>query len=322
MLIFVICISFALDLIIGDPHKLPHPVRGIGKLIEIGENLLRRTPFNEKTAGVLLVLSIVFTVFMLAHFIIWVSSTLSPSLSVIASIILIFFSISAKQLCIEGIKVYLYLETNQIENARNQLKNLVGRDTHNLTNPEIIRATIESLAENLTDGIIAPLFYSFIGGAPLAVTYRAINTLDSMVGYKDKKYKNFGWASAKLDDIINFIPARISSLCICLSSFLLKRDLKHTIRIFIRDRRNHPSPNSGYTQSAMAGALGVRLGGKSYYNSKVVIKPYIGDSTRNIISSDIKTSVKLIYLSSFIFLFLGCLFYYIFSVFLKSFISV
>lgn len=290
----LLILAFILDLCIGDPAWLPHPVRAMGWAIGKTENFLRyvlqitgqRSHIAERIAGSLLVLLMVSSTFGLFYFINLVFYTLHFSLLtsfalLLAMVYLTSTTIATKELIDSARDIIGALEDRDIENARKNLSHIVGRDTNSLNEKAVIRATIESLAENASDGIIAPLFYFVIGGLPLAMTYKAINTMDSMVGYKSEKYKNFGWAAARLDDIANYIPARITGILIVISSAFTSRSLS-TVRCSLKtmsgDGRNHPSPNSGMPEAAIAGALGVRLGGPSTYNGILVEKPCIGEN--------------------------------------------
>ncbi len=279
--------AFLLDLAIGDPRWLPHPVRAIGRGISGMEGLLRKVfgHTREKTAGVFLVISIVspviFIVFLLQKALLWSSENLSAPLSMVLLIYLISSTLALRELRDSAKLVIESVRGNALEAARENLGMIVGRDTVSLTRKEVLRATIETLAENLSDGVIAPLFYLVIGGLPLAMAYKAVNTLDSMVGYKNERYVRFGWASAKLDDVANYIPARIAGIIIVITSFFVLgsfRTLKRSLRTMLRDGGNHTSPNSGIPEAAMAGALGVRLGGPSSYGGILIEKPSIGSS--------------------------------------------
>lgn len=214
--------------------------------------------------------------------------------------ILIYFCISSKALVVEGYKVVKFLLINDLDGARKQLSFIVGRDTASLSKEGIIRAVVETIAENMADGVIAPLFYAMIFGAPLAFAYKAVNTLDSMFGYKNDEYIEFGYFPAKLDDIFNFIPARITGMLIILASAFLGYDYKNSFKIYRRDRHNHTSPNSAHPEAAIAGALGVQLGGANYYFGKLVSKPTIGDKIKEIDINDVKKTAKVLYLSFFI----------------------
>jgi adenosylcobinamide-phosphate synthase len=301
----VLTLAYILDLAIGDPQWLPHPVRVMGWGIEKVENFLKRkiqsteqraqsTETREKLAGVLLVTIIVGLTYWIFYFInILLISHFSFLISYLSLLLLVYLTstiFATSELIKSAQKVIAALKADHIDNARKNLTFIVGRDTAQLNRKDILKATIETLAENTSDGIIAPLFYFVIGGLPLAMTYKAVNTLDSMVGYKNERYRNFGWAAAKLDDIANYMPARITGVLIVISTFLItilknpvhaSRITLHALRIMLRDGRNHLSPNSGIPEAAMAGALRVRLGGPSFYEGILVEKPYIGEECQN-----------------------------------------
>ncbi len=302
MNIVSIYIGYILDLIIGDPYSFPHPVRYIGKLINIVENRIRKifkTNKQLKVAGFLLWIITVGITYTVTYFIVKLASFIPVGFLIVNSI-LIYTTLATKCLKDEALKIYSVLKTGDIKNSRVQLSYIVGRDTSDLDKEEIIRATVETVAENTVDAIIAPMFYAFIGGAPLAMAYKAINTLDSTVGYKNDKYEYLGFASAKIDDIANYIPARISFLLITIGSFLLGYDYKEAFRIAIRDRKNHKSPNCAYPEGAVAGALGIQLGGTNIYFGKAVYKPTIGDRKRDIEIEDIVNTNKIMYATSII----------------------
>ena len=302
MNIVSIYIAYILDLIIGDPYSFPHPVRYIGKLINIVENRISKTFKTNKqlkVAGFLLWIITVGITYTVTYFIVKLASFIPVGFLIVNSI-LIYTTLATKCLKDEALKIYSVLKTGDIKNSRVQLSYIVGRDTSDLNKEEIIRATVETVAENTVDAIIAPMFYAFIGGAPLAMAYKAINTLDSTVGYKNDKYEYLGFASAKIDDIANYIPARISFLLITIGSFLLGYDYKEAFRIAIRDRKNHKSPNCAYPEGAVAGALGIQLGGTNIYFGKAVYKPTIGDRKRDIEIEDIVNTNKIMYATSII----------------------
>ncbi len=240
---------------------------------------------------------------------------------VVLASIMIYFCISTKALKVEGLKVVKYIIKDDIEGARKQLSYIVGRDTENLSEKEIIRATVETVAENTVDGLIAPLFYAFVGAcinvggislaAPLAMTYKAINTLDSSVGYKNEKYLHIGFASAKIDDIANYIPSRISVILFTIGNLFLRNDYKNCFKISIRDRKNHKSPNCAFSEGAVAGALGIQLGGTNIYFGETVYKPTIGDKTREIEVQDISRTNKILYATSLTSMLVFTLFYVI-----------
>lgn len=286
-----------LDYAIGDPHWLPHPVRLIGAAITGGESLLRtlaRTPAAERLAGAVLTVVVVASTYaltaLLQHSLIVMSAGFAPLsiptvLAFGALILLAATTLALRGLCDSATLVIRDLENDNLGKARCDLSMIVGRDTRELSESSCAKATIETVAENLSDGVIAPLFWFAIGGLPLAMAYKAVNTLDSMIGYRNERYWHFGWAAARLDDIANLIPARLAGGLIVLSAFFSgTASAKNAWRIMWRDGQNHLSPNSGVPEAAMAGALGVRLGGTSSYGGTAVEKPSIGDAA-NIITA-------------------------------------
>lgn len=304
-----IVIAFLIDCILGDPYNFPHPVRFIGKYIKLFENKVfnkTRTKIELKYFyGVLLTISTVGLTFILTVLILQIAKSINIYLFYILNIIILWTTIAPKCLAQEGYKVYKPLKDDNIELARNRISFLVSRDTENLSKSQICRATVETILENISDGVIAPLFYAFIGGAPLAMAYKAVNTLDSMVGYRNDKYENFGFFSAKLDDCLNFIPSRLSGILIIISAFCLKYDYRNALKIFIRDRKKHESPNSAHPESAGAGALDIQLGGATSYFGEIHNKPYIGDNIKQIMPNDILKSIKLLYISTIILILIG-----------------
>lgn len=295
-------IGYTLDLIIGDPYSFPHPVRYIGKLISCVEKLIRKITSSDKglkIAGFFLWFITVGVTFGITYFVVNLFRFNKIAFIAVNSI-LIYTTLATKCLKDEAVKIYKVLKTGDIEKSRIQLSYIVGRDTTSLNEKEIVRATVETVAENTVDGIIAPLFYGFIGGAPLAMAYKAINTLDSTVGYKNDKYYYLGYASAKIDDIANYIPARIGLLFLALGSLFVGFDFKNSLKIGFRDRKNHKSPNCAYSEGAVAGALGIQLGGTNIYFGKEVYKPTIGDKSREIETEDIQRTNKIMYSASII----------------------
>lgn len=329
----VLMLAFLLDMAIGDPRWLPHPVRIIGKAISKTESFLRR-PLKDKykiddsrfltdrLKGIFLVILIVGSTFFITWLIIYALLKIknilafSPQPSFLlhysAYALIIYLTattIATKELIKSSRIVIKDVKNNNIVSAKNNLSMIVGRDTKELSEKGILKATIETLSENLSDGVIAPLFYLAIGGLPLAMAYKAINTLDSMVGYRNDRYREFGWASARLDDIANYIPARISGLLIVISIFLITifkspssalLFTHNALRTMISDGRKHLSPNAGIPEAAMAGALGVRLGGPSTYGGILVDKPYIGEGKREDYLSASHEAIRIIKLSSII----------------------
>lgn len=300
MNILSIYIGYILDLIIGDPYSFPHPVRFIGKLIKYIEKVIRKIARSDrglKIGGFALWFITVGVTYLVTYVTIKIFSFNKLAFMIVNSFI-IYTTLATKCLKDEAVKIYGVLKTGDIEKSRIQLSYIVGRDTTNLSEKEIIRATVETVAENTVDGIIAPMFYAFIGGAPLAMAYKAINTLDSTVGYKNEKYKDLGFASAKIDDIANYVPARISVILMSIASLILRYDYKNCAKIAIRDRKNHKSPNCAYSEGAVAGALGIQLGGTNIYFGKAVYKPTIGDKKREIEKDDIVKTNRIMYVSS------------------------
>ena len=305
--------GYILDLVIGDPYSFPHPVRFIGKLINFVEKQIRKIIKSDKglkIAGFILwfvvvgvTLGITFIVIQLFKF--------NKIAYFLVNSILIYTTLATKCLKDESVKIYKVLKTGDIEKSRIQLSYIVGRDTTNLNEKEIVRATVETVAENTVDGIIAPLFYGFIGGAPLAMAYKAINTLDSTVGYKNDKYYYLGYASAKIDDIANYIPARLGVILLSLGSLFARFNFKDALKIGIRDRKNHKSPNCAFSEGAVAGALGIQLGGTNVYFGKEVYKPTIGDKKREIEIEDIVRTNKIMYSSSIISIIIFTAIYYL-----------
>ena len=295
-----IAIAFVLDIMIGDPRWLPHPIRIIGRCIEYLEKVLRSIFASERMAGIFLTGIIVLGSYLITLKIISIFYGLGTVWGIAVSIIIIFYSLSIRDLLNETGGVLKALKSGNLPKARSNLSRIVGRDTHNLSEKQVATGCIETSAESSVDGIIAPLFYAFIGGPALAMAYKSINTLDSMVGYKNKKYNNFGWASAKLDDVANFIPARIAAIILPISSFICGADFSNSIRIVKRDGQKHPSPNSGIPEAAIAGALNIRLGGPNVYNGIPSDKPFIGDPINNIDFDDISNTTKIVMVSAII----------------------
>ncbi|MCX8030153.1 MAG: adenosylcobinamide-phosphate synthase CbiB [Thermodesulfovibrionales bacterium] len=316
----ILMIAFILDSVIGDPRWLPHPVRAFGKTIIFFERGLRRfckTPFAEKSAGIFLVLSIVVPTFFFTYFFLDFARSITSGLLISLTSILIIYltssTIAIKELISSAKSVIDAVERGNTQLARYKLSMIVGRDTENLSVEDILKATIETLSENLSDGVIAPLFYLAIGGLPFALSYKAINTLDSMVGYRNQRYIHFGWASARLDDIVNYLPARISGFLIIISTAIVFRSLsiaRIAYQIMRRDGSNHLSPNSGIPEAAIAGGVGVRIGGPSSYGGIIVKKPYIGEARHNNYLSASKIALNIVWLSSMIGVALATIFLY------------
>lgn len=301
-IILKIWIAYLLDLILGDPYWFPHPVRFIGKYITFIENKIYSLK-NKKVWGGVLAFIVILSTVVLSYYIARISEFLE--------IFFLYTTLATKSLGAEGIKVYKILKSGDLQKAQKELSYLVSRDTGEMDEVQVVRSTMETIAENSVDGIIAPMFYAFLGSfilidgvsmaLPLAMGYKAVNTLDSMVGYKNDKYIDFGMVSAKVDDFFNFIPARLSGLIIIpIATFLLGMGIKKPLKIFFRDRKNHSSPNSGHPEAVFAGAIGVQFGGKTKYFGKYFEKPTIGDKLKEFQCEDIKKCYKIMFMTSFV----------------------
>lgn len=298
-MIVLYCVAYSMDLLFGDPYSFPHPVRFIGRLITLLEQAGKRWR-HKKLYGFLLCGTVVLSAYLVTLAI--------ASLSPVCEVILIYTVFASRSLADEAMRIYREIKAGNSEKAAFYLGFIVSRATKGLPEREIIRGTVESVSENITDGIIAPLFYLLIGGVPLAMAYKAASTLDSMIGYKNERYRDLGFASAKLDDLLNWLPARLAGFLIIPSAALLcgKNGLG-SLRVVARDRYHHESPNSAHSEAAVAGALGVRLGGDSIYEGRVEHKEFIGEMKRDFVPEDIPASVMIAYLSSGIgFLLLLC----------------
>jgi len=292
-------IAVMLDLIIGDPRWLPHPVEGIGFLVRRFERLLRRIMPYERAAGSVLVFMV------LSVSLVFTAVTLRWGRSPVA-VYWIFSCLALRSLDQHALRVIEALRSGDLNVARNFVGQIVGRDTDKLSENEIARAVFETVAENLSDGIVAPLFFLALAGIPGMVAYKAINTMDSMIGYKNESYIRFGWAAARLDDLANYIPARITAGFIVLSAALLRLRWRSAAAIILRDARLQPSPNAGYPEAALAGALGVQLGGLNYYFGCPVHKPFLGDPIDELQWSRFATVRSLMYgVAAFSYLALG-----------------
>ncbi len=300
--------ALILDQIFGDPRWLPHPVKTIGSVCVFLEELFRKVCRHPKTAGICTVASVVLLTAFFTLFLIKMAFFISPLLGYVVATLILYTTIAAKDLVRHSKKVYACLQSQEgLESARKAVGMIVGRDTASLDREGVSRACVETVAENMVDGVTAPLFYAILCGflsfwgmdniglaACGAMTYKAINTMDSMFGYKNEKYLHFGWAAARLDDLVNLLPARLSGSLLVVVAMFLKLDWKNSARIFRRDRLVHASPNAAHPEAAVAGALRVQLGGNSYYFGKMVSKPTIGERDREIQSDDILKTNKLI----------------------------
>ncbi|MBC1323116.1 cobalamin biosynthesis protein [Listeria welshimeri] len=292
--------SFILDCLLGDPYSWPHPIKAIGNWIQLLTNILRKN-FHGKSlyfaGGVLFLLTVGLTG-VLTWFILMLSAKIAFWLYAAFFVYFSYTTLAMTCLAKEAWKIQRTLSSGDLVAARVQVGMIVGRDTENLTAEQISKATIETVAENTADGVIAPLFYLFIGGPVLALMYKAVNTLDSMVGYKNEKYRAIGFVSAKMDDIANFIPARLSWFFLVIASFILRYDGRASWVIGLRDRKNHTSPNCAYPEGAVAGALGITLGGTHEYFGETVVKPTIGSGTKPVTQKEISQTIHLLYTAS------------------------
>ncbi|MBR0277475.1 MAG: cobalamin biosynthesis protein CobD [Clostridia bacterium] len=308
--LLALVVGFTIDLIIGDPHGLLHPVVLIGRLISALEHISRRifpkTPAGEKFAGgVLWTIVASFSVFI-PWLLLWLCKCISPWLRLIAESIMCWQILAVKSLKDESMKVYNALKSGDIEKSRYAVSMIVGRDTENLDDIAITRAAVETVAENTSDGVVAPLLFIAVGGAPLGFFYKAVNTMDSMLGYVDFPYKNIGMIPAKADDAANYIPSRLSAILMLAAGGVLKLNVRNGWKIFKRDRFNHASPNSAQTESACAGLLGIRLAGDACYRGVLHKKKYIGDALRGIEYEDIPLVCSLLYITAVLALFVCC----------------
>ena len=306
----LIC-AILLDLLIGDPYWFKHPVIYIGKLIKFLDKLGRKickTHKQIKIFGGVIVVIVAFSSFLVPFIILRISIRVSFGYIIFLNIILLWTTIATRCLHMEGKKVYDSLVKNDIDDARVKLSYIVGRDTKNLSEDEIVRADVETIAENTADGVIAPILYAIIGGAPLAMMYKGINTMDSMLGYMNEKYKYIGFFPAKTDDVFNYVPARITGFLICLAAPIVRGDIIESIKVMIRDRKNHKSPNCAYPEGAVAGAMRVQLGGTNVYFGEKMYKPTIGNKIKDLGKEHIIDTIKLMYGSLF-YLTLICVIY-------------
>lgn len=297
--LYAMLLGFGMDLIIGDPHSIPHPVVAIGKLISSLEALLRRifpkTERGEKIAGGVLWLLVVLFATSIPALLLWFAYRISPWLGLILESVMCWQILATKSLRVESMKVYHALKTGDLSASRYAVSMIVGRDTARLSDAGVTRAAVETVAENTSDGIVAPLLFLAIGGAPLGFFYKAVNTMDSMLGYVEPPYKNIGLVPAKMDDVMNFIPARLSALWMLCAGWFLRMDAKNGWRVFRRDRFNHASPNSAQTESVCAGLLRIQLAGNAWYHGVLHQKKHIGDPLRKIEHEDIPRSCRLLY---------------------------
>ncbi len=305
-------VAIVFDQLFGDPRWFPHPVRGIGFLCTYYEDYFRRSWTDKKIAGIFTVAAVLITTLAITSLLVMTAFMISNIFGYCVSILIIYASIAAKDLARHSQRVYRSLiSSSDIEEAREAVSMIVGRDTSKLDRVGVSRACVETVAENMVDGVTAPIFYAVVGGlfslgsieaigfaAVGAMGYKAVNTMDSMFGYKNERYLRFGWAAAILDDIVNLLPARLSGFLLIPAAGLLMKDWKNATKIFFRDRLAHASPNAAHPEAAVAGALRIQLGGNSSYFGKMISKPTIGDSLRQIDAKDILVTNRLMFLGS------------------------
>ncbi len=302
---YQVAIAFVLDWILGDPRRFPHPVKYIGRTALLLEKPMRQIISNARFAGIMTAFIIIAGTGGLTYLLLIAAGQAHPFVADILGIVIIYTTIAAKDLNEHAMRVFRALKAGDLPEARSALSMMVGRDTAELDEPEIVRGVIESVAENLVDGVTAPLLFAIIGGPAGAILYKAINTLDSTFGYRTPCYLMFGWASARIDDLVNWLPARLTVPCIIVAAVIMGKDAAGALRIARRDGSKHDSPNSGISEAAFAGALYVQLGGLNYYWGKAHQGQLIGDDLITLKSCHITEANRLMYLSTIIFTFVA-----------------
>ncbi len=305
--VIYLVVAVIIDYILGDPKWLPHPIIYIGKLISKLEKSFRskcKSNMDLKISGGLIVIIIAIITYIVPYAVIYICK-FNIYIFHAVNVLIIWTTLASKSLYEAGIEVFNPLINGNIDEARIKLSYIVGRDTKNLNEHEIIRATVETVSENTSDGVIAPMIFALVGGAPLAMLYKGINTMDSMLGYMNEKYRYIGFFPAKVDDVFNFLPARITGVLMCFVAPVVGGNIFQALKIMIRDRKNHKSPNCAYPEGAIAGALKVQLGGTNSYFGELMAKPTIGDNIKALKPTDIFETGKLMYLSELLFMFLA-----------------
>lgn len=295
------------DAILGDPRTRFHPVALIGRLISLLEKLLLKktaSAVGKQAAGAVLVFLVLTVTYAVSWYGCALFDQLEPWEAFVARTMLLSFAISPRSLAEAGWEIRNYLRNKNIKDARRKVSWIVGRDTNKLSTAEVTRATVETVAENIVDGIISPLFFAVLGGVPLAFLYRAVNTLDSMIGYKNEKYQDFGMIAARTDDVFNYLPARLTGLLLFGTVVLLRYDISEAIRTFWRDASKHPSPNSGIPESIVAGALHIRLGGLNYYGGVPSLRATMGNGVENLTERHIEKTIAIMYVATLLFVFI------------------
>lgn len=302
---WLVAAACGLDLLLGDPHRLPHPVIWIGRLINYLETLLVGLFDRRRRTGILLVTSTLLLTGLAGWGGLWLATRIHPWLGAAAGLWLAYTTLALRSLHRESRRVVRWVEQGNLDEARRSLALIVGRETGGLDQEGILRACIETVAENTSDGVIAPLFYLFLGGPVLALLYKAVNTLDSMVGYRDDRYRELGWAAARLDDLVNLLPARLTGLLVVIAAVPLGLNGWKALRVLLRDARKPASPNAGFPEAAVAGALGIQLGGPATYFGQRFEKPTLGDPERPLTVASYRATIRLLYLTAALGLALG-----------------
>lgn len=297
---FLLPVAFVLDLLLGDPRWLPHPIRWMGAAITWAEPHFRRLPLSLGAAGGLFAASLIAGTALAAFGLLRVAAAVHPLVAVGLEVLLVFYCLSARSLMDAAMAVYRPLREGDASAAKGQVAMIIGRDTAPLSEAGVARACVETVAENLVDGVVSPLFYAALGGAPLALAFKMVNTLDSMVGYKNERYRSFGRAAARIDDAANYLPARLAMPLIALAAALLAGRGRRTLGRALREGRRHISPNAGISEAAFAGALGVRLGGPNYYGGVLVDKPFIGSGLGPVVPDHIPRACELMLVTALI----------------------
>ncbi len=303
---YILPAALVLDMILGDPRWLPHPVRWMGRAIDLFEPEFRKLSSNHIMAGGFFAIFLISGTWLLTFAVVRLAGSVAPWVGMLVQVILIYYCLSARSLEKAAMDVARSLGRKDLTRARQQVAMIVGRDVQALDAGGVARATFETVAENLVDGVISPLFFAALGGAPLAMAYKMINTLDSMVGYKNEAYMAFGKVSARIDDVANFVPARLSVFVIGFAAQLLAGNGRFTVKTAWREGARHSSPNAGYSEAAFAGALGVKLGGPNYYHGHLVGKPYIGQGFGPVETDHIKKGCELMLISSMLWVCILC----------------
>ncbi len=295
-----VVLAALLDILSGDPRWMPHPVRWIGRSIERLEPILIRFFGPTKLAGILLTSTVVGGTLLISLALLILTTQINVWFGLAYSVFMLYTCFASQDLDKQSRKVYSKIKKGNIDQARIQLSMIVGRDTTSLSEEEIARATVETVAENTVDGVLSPLFYAVLGGAPFALAFKATSTLDSMVGHKNERYAELGWASAKLDDLLNFVPARLAQLCYPLAAWWCKLDAINCWKVSWRDGRKSPSPNAGISEAAFAGALQVQLGGESSYQGEIESRPLLGEPFQALTIENIPQSINMMYISTMV----------------------